>query len=104
MCICAVRSPPPEREGLGRVMVNGRSLDEYFKVLMRRTDVLQPFIVTDQLGRFDVRATVTGGGTTGQAQVAHASFFCYLCSVLLISVPCSMCAAAVVGKHHTCRL
>lgn len=48
--------------------INGRSLNEYFPLFERRADVLDPLCTTNTLGLFDVRATVKGGGTTGQAQ------------------------------------
>jgi small subunit ribosomal protein S9 len=59
------------RKGGGSVRVNGVPLDAFFASLSRRADVLSPFVVTDTLGGFDVRATVTGGGTTGQAQAVR---------------------------------
>lgn len=37
----------------------------------RRSDVLAPLAVTNTLGVFNVRATVKGGGNTGQAQAVR---------------------------------
>lgn len=53
--------------GPGRVLVNHKPLSEYCS-FMRRAEVLSPFAVLDQLGTFDMYATVKGGGVTGQAQ------------------------------------
>jgi small subunit ribosomal protein S9 len=53
--------------GTGTIVVNGREAAGYFgrKVLM--TDIEQPFKVTETVGRFDVIATIHGGGLSGQA-------------------------------------
>ncbi|KDN96471.1 30S ribosomal protein S9, partial [Hydrogenovibrio marinus] len=51
----------------GKMTVNGRDINEYFA---RDTDLMvinQPLAATDNIDKFDVYVTVTGGGTTGQA-------------------------------------
>jgi small subunit ribosomal protein S9 len=53
--------------GSGQVTVNKRDLSEYFKNETQRTVIRYPLAVTDSLGKFDIRATVDGGGTSGQA-------------------------------------
>ena len=53
--------------GTGSIIVNGRPLDDYFGLETLKLIVRQPFAATDTLGKFDVEATVTGGGVTGQA-------------------------------------
>jgi small subunit ribosomal protein S9 len=53
--------------GAGQVTVNKRDLNEYFKNETQRTIIRYPLAVTDNLGKFDIRATVDGGGTSGQA-------------------------------------
>jgi small subunit ribosomal protein S9 len=55
------------RPGSGKWDVNGRTLGDYFPRPALVTAIQQPFTVTDTLGRFDVEANVTGGGSTGQA-------------------------------------
>jgi len=55
------------RPGTGAITVNGRSLDEFFGRETARMIVRQPLVTTELEGKFDVRATVRGGGTTGQA-------------------------------------
>lgn len=55
------------RPGTGEITVNGRSLDEYFKVATAKTIMLQPLALTNSMDSFDVRIRVIGGGTTGQA-------------------------------------
>jgi len=53
--------------GSGRFTVNRRDLSEYFCNETQRTIIRFPLTITDNLGKFDVKATVQGGGTTGQA-------------------------------------
>jgi small subunit ribosomal protein S9 len=53
--------------GAGQVTVNKRDLSIYFKSETQRTVVRYPLAVTDNLGKFDIRAIVNGGGTSGQA-------------------------------------
>ena len=55
------------RKGSGSITVNGRPLDDYFGLETLKLIVRQPFAATDTMGKFDVEATVTGGGVTGQA-------------------------------------
>jgi len=55
------------RAGSGKMTVNGRDVTEYFA---RETDLMvinQPLEATENVEKFDVTITVTGGGTTGQA-------------------------------------
>jgi small subunit ribosomal protein S9 len=53
--------------GAGQVMVNKRDLSQYFKNETQRTVIRYPLAVTDNVGKFDIRAIVNGGGTSGQA-------------------------------------
>ncbi len=53
--------------GTGSIIVNGRPLDDYFGLETLKLIVRQPFAATDTMGKFDVEATVTGGGVSGQA-------------------------------------
>jgi small subunit ribosomal protein S9 len=53
--------------GTGAITINGRDIDDYFGLETLKLIVRQPFVVTNTLGRFDIVATVTGGGVSGQA-------------------------------------
>ncbi len=53
--------------GTGRWTVNGRTLDGYFPNKVHQQLVNEPFKTTEQEGRYDVVARLSGGGTTGQA-------------------------------------
>jgi small subunit ribosomal protein S9 len=55
------------KPGKGRILVNGRPLDEYFGRVTSRMIVRQPLEVVNQLDSLDVSVTVSGGGNTGQA-------------------------------------
>ncbi len=53
--------------GTGTITVNGRAFEDYFPIEAHRKDILLPLELTNTLGRFDVRANVSGGGISGQA-------------------------------------
>jgi len=53
--------------GTGVITINGRSLDEYFGLETLKLIVRQPLVTTGNVDKFDVEATVSGGGVTGQA-------------------------------------
>jgi len=55
------------RPGNGEITVNGRPLDKFFGRETARMIVRQPLVTSDLESKFDVRVTVSGGGTTGQA-------------------------------------
>ena len=67
--------------GTGRVVINKRDLENYFGTELLRQEVLRPFDVTGTAGRFDVIATVNGGGTTGQAGALRHVISRALCEV-----------------------
>ena len=53
--------------GSGKIVVNDRPLDNFFGRETARMVVRQPLETVDMLNRVDVKVSVTGGGTTGQA-------------------------------------
>ena len=53
--------------GTGVITINGRDIDDYFGLETLKLIVNQPFGVTDNAGKFDIIATVVGGGISGQA-------------------------------------
>jgi small subunit ribosomal protein S9 len=53
--------------GTGQRMVNGKALDEYFPRKTVINMILKPLEITSMLDRYDLHATVLGGGMTGQA-------------------------------------
>jgi len=55
------------RPGAGNIVINGRTLDEFFGRETARMIVRQPLVSSELESRFDVQVSVSGGGTTGQA-------------------------------------
>ncbi|AFM23135.1 30S ribosomal protein S9 [Desulfomonile tiedjei] len=55
------------KPGNGSIVVNERPLDTYFGRQTSRMVILQPFELTQTVGRFDLVASVHGGGLSGQA-------------------------------------
>jgi len=53
--------------GEGKVLINKRPLTEYFGKKTLEMVVKQPLVLTKTEGRYDIMATVKGGGITGQA-------------------------------------
>lgn len=52
--------------GNGKVVINKRAFEEYFPIDINRLLVTKPLDVTENARKFDVIATVKGGGLTGQ--------------------------------------
>ncbi len=55
------------KPGTGQIIVNDKPLDTYFGRPTARMIVRQPLELTDLAGKFDVKVTVAGGGSFGQA-------------------------------------
>ena len=54
-------------EGTGKITINGKDIDEFFGLETLKVIVRQPLTVTNTSAKYDVIATVKGGGFTGQA-------------------------------------
>lgn len=54
--------------GIGEILVNGRQLNDYFVKLKDRESILYPLQVLDAAGKYNIFATTSGGGPTGQAE------------------------------------
>jgi len=55
------------RPGSGEIEVNGTSLDSYLTSDVLKMIVKQPLLLTETAEKFDIYATVAGGGSAGQA-------------------------------------
>jgi len=53
--------------GTGQIKVNGREFEDYFPRETMRRVAVRPLTVTERMGKYDVQATVMGGGLSGQA-------------------------------------
>jgi len=58
-------------EGTGKVTVNGKEMSNYFPTETLQYKVTQPFLLTDNVDKFDVTVNVFGGGITGQAEATR---------------------------------
>lgn len=55
------------KPGSGRITVNGREFETYFARPVLRMVLQQPFTAAERTGQYDIVATVSGGGLSGQA-------------------------------------
>ena len=55
------------KRGSGRITVNDKEYTEYFGRPVLQMIIRQPILLTDRNGQFDISATVSGGGLSGQA-------------------------------------
>jgi small subunit ribosomal protein S9 len=67
------------RPGEGKLVVNGRSVSEYFPSEMARLMVKQPLQAVEMMDRFDVLINAHGGGVVGQAGAARLGIARALC-------------------------
>jgi len=54
-------------DGTGAMSLNGRALEDYFPSMAQRLRILEPIRVAGFEGRYDVLATLEGGGLNGQS-------------------------------------
>ena len=54
------------KKGSGKIFVNGKNYEDYFKRASHRMQLLRPFEIINQATSYDVRCNVKGGGHTGQ--------------------------------------
>lgn len=55
------------KPGKGEYSINGRSLMDYFKRPILKLIIEEPFVQTETLKKFDIKANIIGGGLSGQA-------------------------------------
>jgi len=55
------------RPGTGAVTINQRAFDKFFTTEALRTQIRTPLVITETADKFDILATVDGGGVSGQA-------------------------------------
>jgi small subunit ribosomal protein S9 len=55
------------KPGAGTIMVNNKTLEDYFGRETSKMVVRQPLELTESVGKFDIYVTVQGGGDSGQA-------------------------------------
>jgi small subunit ribosomal protein S9 len=55
------------KPGSGQIIINNLPVEKYFPIETTRNEMTQPFKTTNTMGSYDVKATVVGGGISGQA-------------------------------------
>ena len=68
-------------EGTGVVTVNKKELSDYFPTATLQYKVNQPFLLTENEGKYDVKVNVYGGGITGQAEAIRLAISRALCEI-----------------------
>lgn len=69
------------KSGSGAIVINSRDIETYFPLEIFQYVVKQPLIVTENLGSFDIKINLTGGGIKGQAEAARMGIARALCEV-----------------------
>ncbi len=67
--------------GKGNIVINGREMTDYFKEETLQYIVNQPLELTGTAGQFDIKVTLVGGGTKGQAGAVRLGIARALCEV-----------------------
>ena len=67
--------------GSGKIVINGRPIEDYFKEDALRYIVCQPLVLTQTEAQFDLKVTLVGGGTKGQAEAVRLGIARALCEV-----------------------
>jgi small subunit ribosomal protein S9 len=67
------------RPGQGTININRRTFEEFFPTASLRVQVRQPLLLTETADKFDVLATVVGGGVAGQAGAIRLGIARALC-------------------------
>lgn len=67
------------RPGNGTISVNYREFANYFPTEVLRTEIRQPLVLTETSDKFDILATVEGGGIAGQAGAVRLGISRALC-------------------------
>jgi len=61
------------KPGKGEITINKRTMDEYYLRATSKMVILQPLELTNNVGKYDIRVNVVGGGLNGQAgAIRHA--------------------------------
>ena len=55
------------RPGTGAISINHREFEAFFPTEALRTQIKRPLVITEMADKFDILATVEGGGVSGQA-------------------------------------
>jgi len=63
---------PAKEEDAGKIVVNGKTVEDFFSLKTTQALINKPLELAEQVGKLDFNISVSGGGTTGQAgAVSH---------------------------------
>jgi small subunit ribosomal protein S9 len=68
-------------KGKGKILINDKELESYFKTGTLQYKVNQPLVLTENEGSFDIKANVHGGGSTGQAEAVRLAISRAMCEL-----------------------
>ena len=68
-------------KGKNKMIVNGKDYKDYFPTTSLQYKIIQPFKLTDNLGKFDLSVNVYGGGITGQVEAIRLAISRALCEI-----------------------
>jgi len=68
-------------EGKGEITVNKKKYNDYFPTSTLQYKVVQPLALTDTEGNYDIKVTVVGGGSNGQAEAVRLAVSRALCQI-----------------------
>lgn len=69
------------KAGNGDILINNKPYDQYFSTLVNQFKVMQPLQMTDNVGKYDIKVNVDGGGVTGQAEAVRLAISKSLCEI-----------------------
>lgn len=69
------------KSGNGTITINKRDYKEYFPTGILQYVVEQPMTLTDNVGKFDIKINLDGGGINGQAEAARLGISRALCEI-----------------------
>ena len=55
-------------KGKGKITVNNKEAKEVFPIDVLQSKLVQPFVLTDTVGKYNVSVNVSGGGINGQVE------------------------------------
>lgn len=69
------------QDGKGSITINNKPYNNYFTTLVNQFKVVQPLQATDNVGKYDIKINVDGGGVTGQAEAIRLAISKSLCEI-----------------------
>ena len=67
--------------GTGSITINTKPYDTYFTTINNQFKIVQPLQITDNVGKYDIKINVDGGGITGQAEAIRLAISKSLCEI-----------------------